>query len=785
MGGLFDLTRLVSKQSDASLAKKATKKPTTRKVSSQGSNVLEEAISRVRATLFKYEGKYKLFTEANKGEFESFVGLCVKNGIVAIDTETDQNVTIGHYDVGIAGFSLTTFDQENPKETMVSCYVPLNHKSYWTKQRVPGQFAMEYVANQVRRLLVCKTIWQNAKFDIQEFAIRFGVRFEGPWWDTLVAAQQLDENEPHTLKYLYSKYVTDNEDQVFSFSSLFDGVHFCDLPMDVGALYAAHDPEMTALVYLYQKERLHDHPERYGLQGVASLFRNVEMPLIDCVVDMELRGIMIDPEYSKRLSVEYGERLKKAEAEYELEMSKYANLIQAYQKRNPGKLPDVPQYSSPQQMAIFIYDVLGKAPVDKKKPRGTGKEILKALKEPVFKKILACREIEKLLGTYIDKLPLCVSKVTGAIHASFNQCGTEEDGVVTGRFSSSDPNLQNIPSHDDNIRRMFVARPGYVLVGSDYSQQEPHILAQVAQDKSLKDAYDNDVDVYAHMANLVTGRPYNDCREFYVNPDGSWKLDEHGARIENKEGHAIRSQFKVILLALMYGKQVNSLSEDLGVSKQQAQKVIDDFYKAFPRVRQYIEGNMEFARKNGYVESLWGRRRRLPDMQLPKYDISAKEGYVRDFNPFAFGTQAKQYQLSEADKKAWWTRMNKAFGRDKQNVIAEADAQGVTIVDNSMRLADAERQCCNSVIQGSAADMSKVAMVKMRNDPLLTQLDYHILIAVHDEIIGECPEGNIAQVAKRVQELMVEACHEKVHMKMKTDVEVSKAWKGEPYEYQK
>jgi len=779
MGGLFDLDRLVSKQADLRVAKKAQKQPTTRKASSQGANALEEAISRVRAALGKYEGRYLTFMEANKADFEAFIGKCLQYGYVAIDTETDGNIEYGHYDKDIAGFSLCTFDWNNPTETMVACYVPINHRSYWTKQRVQGQLSPQYVAQWIGKLASCKTIYQNARFDVQEFLIKFGVRMPSPWWDTLIAAQEINENERHTLKYLYSTYVTNKEDEVFSFSSLFESIRFPDIPIDVATLYAAHDPEMTALVCIYQHKLLVSEAQQYGLQGVGKHFREVEMPVIDTVVDMESNGVLIDVEYAKQLSEEYGARLAEAQREYELEMAKYATQIQDYQKKHPGKLPDVPQYSSPQQMAIFIYDVLGKAPIDKKKPRGTGKEILGQLREPVFAKALACREIEKLLTTYIDKLPQCVSPRTGALHASFNQCGTEEDGVVTGRFSSSEPNLQNIPSHDDKIRKMFVARPGFVLVGADYSQQEPHIMAQVSGDENLKRAYEEDRDVYAEIASLATGRAYNDCREFLVNPDGSWVLGPNGERVENKEGHKIRSQFKAILLGLMYGKQTPALAEELKISKQEAQRIIDAFHKSFPKIKQFIDRNMEFARKYGYVETLWGRRRRLPDMQLPKYEITAKEGFVRDFNPFAFGTVAQAYQLTEADRKKWWQRMERAFGAQKQQVIAEAALEGVVIKDNSLRLADAERQCCNSVIQGSAADMSKVAMGKMWRDPLLRQLGFRILIVVHDEIIGECPEQNAKQVAERMQQLMVEACHEKVHIKMKCDVTVSKRWTGE------
>ena len=776
--GLLDLGRDVAKSSDLAAAKKAAKPK--KATAPTAATAIDDACRRVRAQLGRYANRYLLFMDKDRDAFAAFVDGCLANGIVAIDTETNGLTHFLPTDF-MAGFSLTTCDLANPKATMVSCYVPLNHRSYWTKARMQGQMNPAFVKSQLERLSSIKTVWHNAKFDYMEMALRHGVRF-APFWDTMIAAHLLDENESHRLKYLYAKYITKNEDDVFSFSSLFDTLRFADIPADVGCIYAAHDTEMTMELFLYQKEMLLDNPAKYGLEGVSNCFFEVEMPIIPCVAEMEMRGVLIDSGYAAKLSVEYTDKLRDAERRYALECNKHREAIMAYQKSNPGKLDDVPNYQSPKQLATFIYDVLKAEPVDRKSPRGTGEEILEKIGLPVCDLILECRGYKKLLGTYIDKVPQCTD-ANGYIHASFNQCGAEDDGVVTGRFSSSDPNLQNIPSHDDKIRKMFSARDGYVLVGGDYSQQEPHVMAQVAQDANLKRAYDEDRDVYAEMASLATGRAYNDCREFLVNPDGSWVLDSTGNRIENKEGHAIRSQFKAIFLGLLYGKQTPALATDLGVSKQAAQKIIESLYKAFPNIKAYIEWNLGKARRLGHVDSLWGRRRHLPDMQLDKYAITAREGFVNGFNPLDFTAEDKAAALTKADRDYWYARMEKAFGRQKADVVAEAYEKGVCIVDNSIKVGDAERQCCNSVVQGSAADMTKVAMKLIHFDPELNRLDYHLLIPVHDELIGECPRENAAAVAKRVQELMLQACHEKVHMKAKVDIEVTKVWTGEHIAY--
>lgn len=344
-------------------------------------------------------------------------------------------------------------------------------------------------------------------------------------------------------------------------------------------------------------------------------------------------------------------------------------------------------------------------------------------------------------------------------------------------------NLQNIPSRGEysEIRRMFKARDGYVLVGSDYSQQEPHIMAEVAHDENLRQAYEDGKDVYAEIASLAMHRPYREFLEFQTNEDGSWKLDSVGHRIENKEGHKVRSHFKAILLGIMYGKGAPAIADELGMSKEEAQGIIDAFYRAFPNVKGFIEWNLDKARKVGHVDTLWGRRRRLPDMMLDRYSVEPIPGFVRDFNPLAFGSASASVTLTRREREAWAKRMDDAYGRAKKaELVEKAREEGISIVDNSMRVADAERQCCNSVIQGSAADMSKVAMRMMYEDESLKGLDFHILLVVHDEIIGECPEANAKEVSSKIAELMVRACHEKVHMKMKTDVEVTRCWTGDP-----
>ena len=195
------------------------------------------------------------------------------------------------------------------------------------------------------------------------------------------------------------------------------------------------------------------------------MFMNIEMPIIDVIADMEDTGITLDIEFAKQLSEKYHKQLNEQEASVYNIINNYKDKIDAYKKRNPdNKLSEPINISSPTQIAILLYDILGLVSPDKNKPRGTGEEILLALNHPLSQVILDYRGTQKLLSTYIDKMPQIVNTKTGKIHCSFNQYGAK-----TGRFSSDNPNMQNIPSHNKEIRKMFGARDGYALVGSDFS----------------------------------------------------------------------------------------------------------------------------------------------------------------------------------------------------------------------------------------------------------------------------------------------------------------------------
>ena len=335
----------------------------------------------------------------------------------------------------------------------------------------------------------------------------------------------------------------------------------------------------------------------------------------------------------------------------------------------------------------------------------------------------------------------------------------------------SDPNLQNIPSHNKDIRKMFKATDGYVLMSSDYSQQEPKLMSQLCQDKKMIKAYQEGKDLYAEIAALSFNTTYDNCLEF--RPDGT----------TNPEGKERRSQAKSILLGVLYGRGVPSIAEQLGVSTKKAQAIKDSVFKGFPAIPKFEEDSLEMGEDLGYVTTLWGRKRRLPEMQLPEFEFAWKDGAPLDDDLLDFDDMnAPEVNVSEVpeDIQEYYTKkLSKCWGSEKQEIIRQAKEEGILITDNGGKIADASRQCVNSRIQGSAADMSKLAMIKVGNDKQLKEWGFRLLIPVHDELIGECPEKYAKECSQRFAQLMSEAAADKLTIPIRCDVEVTRCWYGE------
>lgn len=752
--------------------KKAKKVPTSMSVPKTMRDKVEYAKQLSEEVYKDILPRLELVTEEKR--IKEYFDKAISNGILAIDTETNG---LDRIDGKIAGLCLYT-----PGEKGI--YIPIGHTSYMTGAEYKKNVSTKIIQREFNRCRNVRYILHNAKFDMHILHWMVGVDIV-PYWDTMIAANLLDENEPHGLKTLYQKYVVgaEEEKKVASFSSLFNGIEFNKIPPEVGYMYAAFDPIMTYDLYKFQELYLTKGTyecDIKGLERVADVFRNIEMPVIEVVFNMEVQGVDIDTELASKLKAEYTGYMTRAEEKFHTELNKLEPFINKLRVTSPAKyekIKDGIDISSPQQLAILFYDVLGFVSPDNRKPRGTGEEILKSFQHPITDAILEYRAMAKLLSTYIDAIPEHISKRTGKLHANFNQYGAK-----TGRFSSSDPNLQNIPSqkkklsdgtvidagHD--IRQMFIAGEGQVIVGGDFSQQEPRCLAHMSGDESMIDAYKHGKDLYATMASKVYKVPYEDCLEF--RPNGA----------VNPEGKARRTSMKPILLGIMYGRGIASIAEILNISVKDAQAIVDDFYDAFPKVKQFVQDSQDFARDYGFVTTAWGRKRRLPNMQLDLIEVKRNTTAISDsFNPLDFSqTVNEDDEVEDEVYYKYLKLMNRAYGKEaKQRVKDLAKQEGYDIIDNGGYIADAERQCVNSIIQGSAADMTKLAMNKIFRDEELNRLGYKLIIPVHDEVLGVCPKENAKAVAERLEYIMIHVVDGFFAIPMKTDIEVTERWYGE------
>lgn len=776
-------TQEAQKKALEMLSKKSSKKQVAKVVPKSISGKVQLAKEMSKEVFADKLDRLELLDNENK--IREYIDCAITNGIIAVDTETNG---LDRIDGKIAGVCLYTPGQKG-------VYIPVRHESFMTGIELKTNISPEFMHEQFERMNKSniKYVLHNAKFDMHILWWMLGIKII-PYWDTQIGSQLLNENEPHKLKVLYKKYVdnSDENSKVASFNSLFKGIEFNKVPPDVAYMYASFDPIMTYELYQFQYDFI-DINGKYckgkGLERVAEVFRNIEMPLIQVVFEMECTGVKIDTDLAEKLKAQYTKHKDAAEIKFNLEIDKLSDKFDKLMIKNPAAYNKLfkdgirkVSISSPTQLAILFYDVLEFESPDKKSPRGTGEAILKSFNHPLVDSILEYRSMSKLLSTYIEAIPQHIAKRDNRLHANFNQYGAK-----TGRFSSSDPNLQNIPSqkttlsdgtvidagHD--IRQMFIAGDGMVIVGGDFSQQEPRCLAHMSDDPHMLQAYLEGKDLYATIASKIYKMPYDECKEFRA--DGT----------VNPDGKARRTSVKPVLLGLMYGRGVPSIAEQMKISTQEAQKIIDDFYAEFPKVKEFVDFAQTFARDYGFVETAWGRKRRLSDMQLPPIEIKpCIKSYSDNFDPFAFDATESIPQddyVSDEVYRKYYTLLNRARGRQQQQRVKElAEQEGYTIKDNRGFIEDAKRQCVNSIIQGSAADMTKLTMIKIFNDEELNKLGYKLIIPVHDEVLGICPRENAKAVRDRLEYIMVHIVDGKFKIPMKCDIEVTERWYGEGIE---
>ncbi len=509
-------------------------------------------------------------------ELKSWITRAIDLGAIAIDTET---TSLDPMQATLCGFSLALAPNE-------ACYVPLAHRQggdgtgLFAGEVVPGQIAERDALNAIKPLLedpgVLK-IGQNLKFDWQIFALR-GITI-APIDDTLLMSYVVDAGRSdHGLDPLSKRYfdhTTIDYNEVTKIGKSRTAFH--EVPIEKAAEYAAEDADMALRLWLLLRGRV-------TAEHMTTVYETLERPMVEVLGRMERRGISIDRQVLSRLSGEFGQRAGALEAEIQ-------ELAGA--PLNPG---------SPKQLGDILFGKLG-LPGGTKTKTGqwsTGARALEDLAEqghPLPQKILDWRQVAKLRSTYTDALPSYVNPDTHRVHTSYALAST-----TTGRLSSSEPNLQNIPIRTEEgrkIRRAFVAGPGMKLASADYSQIELRLLAEIADIEPLRQAFRDGLDIHAMTASEMFGVP-----------------------VKGMPGE-VRRRAKAINFGIIYGISAFGLAAQLGIAREEAGAYIKKYFERFPGIRDYMEETKAFCKKNGYVLTLFGRKCHYPDIKNSNASIRA------------------------------------------------------------------------------------------------------------------------------------------------------------------
>ena len=501
-------------------------------------------------------------------------------------------------------------------------------------------------------------VGQNIKYDLLMLQ-NYGVELKGKLFDTMVAHYVLQPELRHGMDYLaeiYLKYDTIKIEELIGSKGKNQG-NMRDLAPEQVYKYACEDADVT----LKLKNILEDELRK---NGAEDLFYNIEMPLVPVLAYMERNGVRLDTGALQQSSEHFTKKMNEIEQEIYALAGVEFNI------------------SSPKQVGEILFEklkIIEKAKKTKSGQYSTSEEVLESLrgKHPVIEKILDYRGLKKLLSTYIDALPLLINPKTGKIHTSFNQTIT-----ATGRLSSSNPNLQNIPIRDENgkeIRKAFIPEDGCLFFSADYSQIELRIMAHLSEDKNMIDAFLSGYDIHAATAAKV------------------YKIDINDVTREQ------RSKAKTANFGIIYGISVFGLAERMGVDRKEAKELIDGYFETYPDVKRYMDKSIEVARENGYVETIFHRKRFLPD-------INSRNAIVRGY---------------------------------------------------------AERNAINAPIQGSAADIIKVAMIRIYERFKRENIKSKMILQVHDELNFSVYPEEKEMVGRIVIEEMENAY--KMHVPLKAD----------------
>ncbi len=696
------------------VAEKLNKPKPRKELSYQSARTLDELYELDKVIVIP--DKFIRITQENEYKLKEMVDLIEKYKNISIDTETTG---LDPFEDKITDLIVTI--NEDPTYAH-NYHIPMLHVDR-EERLLQIQIPSDYIKNIIKPYLesdYIKKDYFNAYFDMMMFWGDWGIHCKGLGWDSWIAAHLLNENEPsHKLKDLYGKYLYEEEPDpqikalgVETYEEQFGKIKFYRVPLNVATCYAAKDGYMTRRLKEFQK------PYIDTVGRIREVFYDIEMPLVPVLINMRKTGINVDIAYSKKLK----EELIKSQ---EVEENKLYEVL--------GNI----NLNSPKQLAKALFDDLGLPMIEE---RSTKASVLQELADQgyeVAENLINYKKTEKLISSFIEPIPTLVKR-DGKVHCIFNQMGT-----VTGRFSSSGPNMQQIPEKNKSVRKMFTASKGNVLISTDYSQIEPRLLAHYAEDPTMIEAYNQGQDLYSAMAakvftlvakelvhNLNIGRVRESCfnRSMYkalldggfVFKTDKWYYKELTPE-DCYDGTLFRKLMKTLFLGIMYGMSSFGLAKRLNIDQEDADLILSSFFKMFGKIEEKISELRRFCKQNGYVETLWHRKRRLPHIWDP-------DKYVR--------------------RKA-------------------------------------DRQLLNSVIQGSGADLLKIAMKRVGTDTDIQKLGGRLLLTVHDELISEAPVETAITVAKQIINIMTHVCELKVPLKADCEIYYDGHWYGKSVKLKK
>ena len=587
-------------------------------------------------------------------ELDELMGLINQADYVSFDTET---TSLDYMLAELVGISIAL----KPNEAF---YIPINHNYEGAEKQLEQDFVLEALKPFLESDEIPK-IGHNLKYD-RHILQNAGIDLKGTLLDTMLFSYVNNSTiTRHNLDAVSKRYLNINPTSYEDVAGKgTKQIPFSEVSIDVASDYASEDADISLKLYehiepLVQKEA-----------KLAKLYSEIEGPLIYTLGDIERNGVLIDSEKLSQQSKELEAKILKLESKVQKNAGEDFNL------------------GSPKQLQEILYEKLG-LPVIKKTPKGqpsTSEAVLQELSMdfPIVHDILSYRAISKLKSTYTDKLPKMINSNTGRVHTSYHQAVT-----ATGRLSSSDPNLQNIPIRSEEgrrIREAFIAPEGYKILAADYSQIELRIMAHLSKDQGLMDAFAKGQDIHQATAAEI----------FSINIDDV---------IPNQ-----RRSAKAINFGLIYGMSAFGLSKQLQITRAEAQNYIEQYFERYPGVKNYMDETKYSAKKNGYVETVLGRRLYLADIESSNY-------------------QRRQY---------------------------------------------AERSAINAPMQGTAADLIKMAMTDLHSKIRNESLDAKIIMQVHDELVIEVNENQLDELSDLTVNIMADIF--KLDVDLKVDADIGNNW---------